>query len=93
MDEGRMRELTSNARWIYRLIIIADMQIFSSISNFILTCRLFHIACCRIPSWYVKHEQTAEPENASHITQWWDFVSRYKGVFARVLFCLLRFKS
>ena len=61
--------LTLNVSWIHKPIITAHyhMQILNSISNFILTCLLFHIACCRIPYQNVKHEHTRELENARHI--------------------------
>lgn len=50
MKERRRRERTSsNASWIHKLIIAADMQILNSISSFVFTRLLFHLACCRIP--------------------------------------------
>ena len=52
IKEGKMVEpLTLKASGIHKPIITVHyhMQILNSISNFILTRLLFHIACCRIP--------------------------------------------
>lgn len=50
MKERRRSERTSsNASWIHKLILAADMQILNSISSFLSVRLLFHLACCRIP--------------------------------------------
>lgn len=48
MNEGRTSELTPSASWIHKPIVTANVQILNSISSFVLTCLLFHLACCRI---------------------------------------------
>lgn len=48
-ERRRSERTSSNASWIHKLIIAADMQILNSISSFLSVCLLFHLACCRIP--------------------------------------------